>query len=816
MKKSQDVSSRKCKRCSRVFSKVEHLRRHERSHTGERPHRCRFCGRAYARSDVLTRHIRDHHSTLSDGESISQELYRPTPNPPGHLPPSSDSQNLAHPTPQNLDRTMGERCDSILTLQEATDGVGEKGSSIEQPRVLLDNSPTHGNTDVFEEFIASHLDLPTLSASFVSQEDVLDPGVLDGILMTPPSSGDIWRNQLSKNAISNEQFEQVRRFWPTRKRRSNSITQQSICWDDIILHPKENLFSSTCLELRPMLDSTHELDSAWGFRYNCRDRLLQDCLRYYGNETTTEQAITSHGNSPDQHQLGWGDAVLPAADILDLCLDLYFYQFQTLLPFICPSTFDASQTPSTLLFPMCLVGLIILNRGAARVLIDRYLPAAIEHCRSQLSSRHMRQCIAPDLFTVLASACLLLFLAASTADIAFDEQRHEFYEETLTLARDRGLFNSHSYDLSLVRAVSNEDVTWKAWGRVQSAERLIAALILSDAYSAHILGVPPVLSSRKIHTPFLPADDLFSIRHLENWRLALGDHDPWEGMLAEPFDINCPRTGLSTFGTQTILSCMWLHILEASHRLIESSHLPTQPLIFAKNEEIHHIASGICLLYEACHAEFLTGNTNSVVLWHLLCLSITAHLPTIEVAAGRNGSQDAQEATSAITAWARTPTARRACLHAAQVLVVMDRQKRSDGVMLHSEMALFNAGLVMGFYLLMAPEPPESWDSSSGYDLLEEIDWISVGNKGLSTEEAPSSANLCSSPAARFIQSGGPVCFRGAKYRNAYGVARRTFMNFAERLGDIGRWNMEEYRRVLHIISDTLLTVPGEGSGGAI
>ncbi|KAF5018400.1 hypothetical protein F66182_9629 [Fusarium sp. NRRL 66182] len=71
-----------CSYCQRTFHKTEHLLRHERSHTGEKPYRCDTCGRGYARrsapqshdlslllrlaekarySDVLLRHVRYFH-----------------------------------------------------------------------------------------------------------------------------------------------------------------------------------------------------------------------------------------------------------------------------------------------------------------------------------------------------------------------------------------------------------------------------------------------------------------------------------------------------------------------------------------------------------------------------------------------------------------------------------------------------------------------------------------------------------------------------------------------------------------------------------
>ncbi|KAH7419230.1 hypothetical protein BKA64DRAFT_541098, partial [Cadophora sp. MPI-SDFR-AT-0126] len=45
-----------CGTCSRSFARLEHLKRHERSHTKEKPFECPECARCFARRDLLLRH----------------------------------------------------------------------------------------------------------------------------------------------------------------------------------------------------------------------------------------------------------------------------------------------------------------------------------------------------------------------------------------------------------------------------------------------------------------------------------------------------------------------------------------------------------------------------------------------------------------------------------------------------------------------------------------------------------------------------------------------------------------------------------------
>ncbi|KAJ5584681.1 uncharacterized protein N7459_004481 [Penicillium hispanicum] len=49
-----------CRVCQKGFTKAEHLRRHERCHTGSKPYVCKVCRRPFARQDALTRHEKLH------------------------------------------------------------------------------------------------------------------------------------------------------------------------------------------------------------------------------------------------------------------------------------------------------------------------------------------------------------------------------------------------------------------------------------------------------------------------------------------------------------------------------------------------------------------------------------------------------------------------------------------------------------------------------------------------------------------------------------------------------------------------------------
>ncbi|KAF5858563.1 hypothetical protein ETB97_004247 [Aspergillus alliaceus] len=67
--------SYQCQRCERTFARLEHLQRHDRSHTKEKPYICDKCPKSFTRKDLLARHERLSHSSPTSG--VGQDAATP-------------------------------------------------------------------------------------------------------------------------------------------------------------------------------------------------------------------------------------------------------------------------------------------------------------------------------------------------------------------------------------------------------------------------------------------------------------------------------------------------------------------------------------------------------------------------------------------------------------------------------------------------------------------------------------------------------------------------------------------------------------------
>jgi len=194
------------------------------------------------------------------------------------------------------------------------------------------------------------------------------------------------------------------------------------------------------------------------------------------------------------------------------------------------------------------------------------------------------------------------------------------------------------------------------------------------------------------------------------------------------------------------------------------------------------------------------SNPNCIVFWHFTCLAIAVEFSTLELAAGRDGEEKAKEGLDLLASWAQTPSARRACLHAAEIFKAMSNRQTMDGTSFLTEVALFYACLTLGLYLFTLNADAEDneqdlstqEDGADDFDIIEDVDWVSIRSLGLNFEDEDATIPL-NHEVKRFVRSGRDFRFHDLVEQANDVSAQRVFLSYASLLQETGRWNPQQY-----------------------
>lgn len=362
--------------------------------------------------------------------------------------------------------------------------------------------------------------------------------------------------------------------------------------------------------------------------------------------------------------------------------------------------------------------------------------------------------------------------------------------------------------------------------------RLIVSITMVDTWYSAMLHTSPIMRTDDIQI-ILPCDAaLFQASTATKWaHLAATRHQicmPMVSLSGDSLTLPELNNTLEPLAMHGILSIVRLRISHDFHRLLSGCHRRANEQYFVPaltydlDQRAKQTKSLVIHVMKAYGPLFTSMNPNCIVLWHNTCIMVTSDIRLFETGAGCAGAPAARQALDDIAVWTQTPSARRACLHAAQTFKLMSNRRASDGDPFHASTGLFISALILGLYVFMAPPETDNKSgtpgSGSGFDLIDDVDWTIVGGEGLGSPFADFGINSNQTPtddaAVNFIRSGGGICFDGVVHRPGYEAARRILLDYARLLEDIGRWRVRinQYSKVLRIMSDALVDV--EMGGG--
>ncbi|KAH7153769.1 hypothetical protein DER46DRAFT_687300 [Fusarium sp. MPI-SDFR-AT-0072] len=849
---------RKCAYCERVFTKEEHLKRHERSHTGEKPFKCCKCGRSYARrcSDVLFRHSQTHFSTNNNGQSE----YRPER-------PSSDIIQVSHDNELcrddgNVSISLPERQISV-SLDPAVPGAQDRNSTaspqhtssapssaMPSPRTethvedmlrpqkrqrfspqsqhIVDDSQrssTAQSTCTISDMLLSQFDIDqvsTVTGIEFDQQDIL--GSFDNFSMFSfgtgqmPGFGDM---QFNSDAIDGPDLNSSGFPYSIPTMDTTSCGQKSRSGGLMTISASQmqrvqRIWSRQRPKVltpinRRLWDAVikHNADSIFTTPQQSVD--LEDYQSLGRNmDQACRNRLIRYCNDLDG---SYGSSATTAdktamlsVDLLDSSLDFYFQFFHPVLPFIHKSTFNARDSPSPLLLAMCLVGVSYLDRAHTKGFLTRYLRAYVV---ARLSPRFDVSNTAQECTTRHPHyPCHCTHYSLLSLGLSFCTQM-------LRTTDGQGLFMA-GYDedpiLKVRQGAQSLDNLWKAWARVESVKRLICCLIYLDMAYARLMSTSGVIAIDKVEI-YLPCDDaLFEDATTATAFLRLvqqGARITMPRMNARSFHVLSPSK-LNQNSTQILLRSLYLRLIAAKARLSEkhgrNEHSQSISLAerFSTDEDYKTIIADVVLLPKA-HASFLgERHQNNALGWHYLCILLTTDVDLLETACGRDGLEAAEDSLAHVFRWSQSSSARRALLHAAQVFSILDSCLVRESYLTRPDLVLFISALVISQYFLVTSY---TGNGSGGpvFELLRDIDWTTVGDEGFGRAigylpPVTGRETVNPNPAIGFINKGGSVSFSGEVQRLDGVAAKKIARKFAHLMDGFGKWDGCSYSQLLRVM----------------
>ncbi|KAL4913941.1 hypothetical protein BDW62DRAFT_205093 [Aspergillus aurantiobrunneus] len=180
---SVGAKTRTCVHCGRSFRRTEHLERHVRTHTKEKPYTC-FCGAAFSRRDLLKRHMgiaghedsnppnakttspKSQHRTDHD---TKQRIRRASTTARHRRAPSGPDpalQDAVPPSPSDAETTQWTMEQNYIEqdnglLDTAADDGTHDPEILEAAQLLLPNSLPHGLQNGLPSYTAAQPSTPT-------------------------------------------------------------------------------------------------------------------------------------------------------------------------------------------------------------------------------------------------------------------------------------------------------------------------------------------------------------------------------------------------------------------------------------------------------------------------------------------------------------------------------------------------------------------------------------------------------------------------------------------------------------------------------
>ncbi|KAJ9144672.1 Early growth response protein [Pleurostoma richardsiae] len=663
-----------CSWCSQSFSKQEHLDRHVRTHTREKPFSCHICRKAFSRNDTLLRHTRGHRrpSNARQGSSgarldaresvaIREPTHQPGPDAAVSVSGSADgiSSLLGLDQPMHYDASAVTPFNpDSLEAPSKSPGWCLMGSS--NPGAVPDSTPldprlaemgaSHTNQNIWDT--ALDLEIPAWLASSDFDLDALN----SSILVSPPS-------------------------WPLDEPYRP------------YLHPKIDGQPGT-----PATTSSRKEDlvrQQWfTFLGSHDDYIVSDAN---DEPTKVDERYREHLSQRLQQRVPYEP--LPSTAVLNICIQMYFTRFNPIFPIVHAPTFRPSAKSSLLLLSICSLGSLFIGSSHAAIQgqkIFERLNKAILASWDNVISRGRSETLAMTQAGLIGQTFGMLSGRPSNLLLV-----QAFHGTVITWARRCGAFQPRRSREEICDMIDHDlDRAWKAWVQAEEQSRVAAALYIHDAELSTLFHVEPLMRPSTSKLPFISSNDLWLAPTAEAWKAifcdkASRDTDPPQNLSSGDPDCAMETPTPSPIVQEQAHFGAYCELEGIAVSILNAKELGTWPATLPQLEQA-------LLGFFDKYLKSISGAAGDPfyieVLWHATFISLFTDLNQLEMSSGRDGYERAQRHVNYAKTWARSADGRRCALHGALILRKLENMPIGAEPAIHVPRVLYCAALVWYCY----------------------------------------------------------------------------------------------------------------------
>ncbi|KAH7348902.1 hypothetical protein BKA65DRAFT_397962 [Rhexocercosporidium sp. MPI-PUGE-AT-0058] len=464
-----------CTYCARSFTRAEHLQRHVRSHTKEKPFKCGACGKGYAREDTLIRHTKSHctgrirmppsHTSRNHGE-ITPIRGAGTPHGKIHADNNTD-ENTIMSTPSDMGNAGSTPCQAnfdfgpnVWDFQSI--GFMENTSLWNfEGEFIMNDIGLNGDSNQLPDL---QLGIPDFADKIVPNSGQKPPTHAEGISPRIIDMRDIW--------FTGFQREDHLAIIPALPVRRNSMSMS-------VTSPSEP------------------------------EIVDEDCRRQLSRALT---------HPPPQEDL------LPSSRLLNLSVRRYLKCFHPIFPIIHAASFQPTVQNGLLLISMSSVGCLFVGSNDAIKRGRRIFEGLNKFIlmSDKLIGHNSDQIVA--VFQAATIGQTFAMLSGDPKHLAIFDSYHG---SMLSFARREHMFDARPQMKPPIATSEDElERAWKEWIRREELRRIVLALYIHDAELSFLYQRDSLLKHRRSENETLTTSRAFAATSAKDWaEILTADHE---------------------------------------------------------------------------------------------------------------------------------------------------------------------------------------------------------------------------------------------------------------------------------------------------